>query len=296
MLDCRGRMLDCSPGQPAYAMGILNITPDSFSDGGRYASTATALERAGQMLQEGATILDIGGESTRPRGKAYGAGAATVSAAEEITRTIPVIEAIARQFPHAILSIDTYKGEVARAALDAGAHIVNDVTGLRYGVGAARAAADFGAPLVVMHAVGRPGEMPHERGYDDVVEEVVLSLSRSIQAARDAGVKDVIVDPGFGFGKLVSDNLRLIANTDRLVKLGVPVLVGISRKSTVGKVLGSDDSPVDVSDRLFGTLGLTAIAVVKGASIVRTHDVKATTDMLRVMHAVQLVDREEAAV
>ena len=294
-LDCRGRMLDCRPGHPAHVMGVLNVTPDSFSDGERYASVDAALQRAEQMLEEGAAILDIGGESTRPRGKAYGAGATAVSAEEEIERTVPVIEAIARHLPHAILSIDTYKGEVARAALRAGAHVVNDVSGLRHGIGTARAAADFGAPLVVMHALGKPGDMPHEHVYEDVVDEVAESLAESVRAAGNAGVEHVVIDPGFGFGKSVEGNLQLIAGLDRFAALGRPVLVGISRKSTVGAVLGSQEEPVPVDERLFGSLGLTALAVMKGASIVRTHDVRPTVDLLKVLFAAEGVALREAA-
>src|SRR5690606_8576813 len=154
LLDCRGRPLDCRRG--AYVMGVLNVTPDSFSDGGRYPTLDAALKRAEAMAEEGATLIDVGGESTRPAGRAYGAGAAPVPTEEEARRVVPVVEATARQLPHALVSVDTYKGEVARAALRAGAHLVNDVTGLRDGVGTARAAADYGAPLVVMHALGRP--------------------------------------------------------------------------------------------------------------------------------------------
>ena len=295
VLDCRGRMLDCRPRQRAHVMGILNVTPDSFSDGGRYASVDAALQRAGQMIEEGAAILDIGGESTRPRGKAYGAGAATVSAEEEIERTVPVVEAITRHLPHAIVSIDTYKGEVARAALRAGAHIVNDVTGLRHGIGTARAAADFGAPLVVMHALGKPGDMPHAHASEDVVDEITTSLAESVREARDAGVEHVVIDPGFGFGKSVEGNLQLIAELDRFAALGRPVLVGISRKSAVGAVLGSQEEPVPVDERLFGTLGLTALAVMKGASIVRTHDVRPTVELLKVLSAAEGVALREAA-
>ncbi|MDX1440708.1 MAG: dihydropteroate synthase [Rubricoccaceae bacterium] len=274
-------------------MGILNITPDSFSDGGRYDTIESALIRAEQMLNEGAAIIDVGGESTRPQGTAYGTGATAVSADEEIRRVIPIIEQISQHLSHALISVDTYKGEVARAALRAGAHIVNDVTGLRQGIGTARAAADFGAPLVVMHAVGKPGEMSHEHTHKDVVAEVVASLRKSLETAKEAGVKDVVIDPGFGFGKSVEDNLRLIAHVDRFVEVGSPVLIGISRKSSVGKVLGSADAPTPVHDRLFGTLGLTAMAMMKGASIVRTHDVKATVEMLGAIAAAQQASRPE---
>ncbi len=296
VLDCRGHMLDCQPGHAAHVMGILNVTPDSFSDGGRYATVEAALRRADQMLQEGAAILDVGGESTRPSGSTYGAGSTTVTAEEEIDRVVPVIEAISREFPHAIISVDTYKGEVARAALRAGAHIVNDVTGLRQGVGTARAAADYSAPLVVMHSLGKPGEMPHEFEYEDVVDDVTSSLALAVQTAHDAGVEHVVVDPGFGFGKSVEDNLRLIAELNRFASLGCPLMVGVSRKSTIGVVLGSTDKPAPINERLYGSLGLTALAVMNGASIVRTHDVRPTVELLALLSAADSVTLREATV
>ncbi len=285
LLDCRGRPLDCRPGR-AHVMGILNVTPDSFSDGGRYLTPDAALHRAEVMLAEGAALLDVGAESSRPRGTVYGDGAAPVAASEERRRLVPVVEAVAARFPEALMSVDTYKPEVAEAALDAGAHVVNDVTGLRYGDGVARAAARAGAPLVVMHSLGAPGAMPHAHAYADVVAEVTASLAASVSAAEAAGVRDVVVDPGFGFGKSVRENLRLAGRTDALLETGRPVLVGISRKSTVGAVLGTAGEPAAVGERLFGTLGMTAVAVLGGASIVRTHDVRATVEMLRGLAAV----------
>ena len=291
VLDCRGRPLDCRAGQGrlremgAYVMGILNVTPDSFSDGGCYLSRDAALRRAEAMLEEGATLIDVGGESSRPRGKAYGAGASPVEAEEEAARVVPVIDAIARRFPEALLSVDTYKPDVARAALEAGAHLVNDITGLRYFPETAAVAAQAGAPLVVMHALGRPGEMPHEHQYGDVVEEVAATLRTSVLVAEEAGVQDVVVDPGFGFGKSPEENLSLVRGVDTFLSaLGRPVLVGLSRKSTIGAVLGTD-TPVPVADRLFGTLGATAVAVLRGATLVRTHDVHPTVEMLRLLAA-----------
>ena len=285
VLDCRGRPLDCSRG--AHVMGVLNVTPDSFSDGGRYTTVDAALARAAAMAEEGAAIIDVGGESTRPAGRAYGEGAAPVSAEEEARRVVPVVEALARRLPHVLISIDTYKGEVARAALRAGAHLVNDVTGLREGVGTARAAAEYGAPLVVMHALGRPGAMPHEHRYEDVVEAVAASLARSVRTAEAEGVRDVIVDPGFGFGKTAAENLRLVARVNRLRALGRPVLVGVSRKRSVGVALGSEAAPAPVGERLYGGLGLAALAVLRGASLVRTHDVRPTVELLRAIRAAE---------
>ena len=281
-------------------MGILNVTPDSFSDGGRYTSVQQALDRAGEMADEGAAILDVGGESTRPAGATYGAGASVVGLDEELGRVVPVVEAIARELPHVLISVDTYKGAVAREALRAGAHLVNDVTGLREGVGTARAAADYGAPLVVMHAAGRPGAMPHTAPSNasssfGIVDTVRGSLRRSVEMARAEGVRDVIVDAGFGFGKAPDENLQLVARTDRLRELGCPVLVGVSRKSTVGIVVGSADAPAPVGDRLYGSLGLAALAVVRGASIVRAHDVRPTVELVRAVCAAEAAGREAGA-
>jgi dihydropteroate synthase len=264
-------------------MGILNVTPDSFFDGGRYLDVDAALHRTEQMLDEGAVLVDVGGESSRPRGKTYGAGAEIVEHDEERQRVVPVIEAIARRFPKALISVDTYKPEVAQAALDAGAHIINDITGLRLYPEMAELAAVFGAPLIVMHALGRPGEMPHEHTYNDVVEEVAASLRKSVRLAEALGVRQVVTDPGFGFGKSPTENLRLMNSVDRFVALGRPVLVGISRKSTIGTVLGPPGAPLPVAERLYGTLGATAVAVLRGATLVRTHDIRPTVEMLRVL-------------
>jgi dihydropteroate synthase len=257
-------------------MGILNVTPDSFSDGGKYVTVEKAVSRATEMLSEGASIVDVGGESTRP-------GADPVGPEDERDRVVPVIEALSDRFPEALLSIDTYKPEVARAALAAGADIVNDVTGLRHHPEMAEAAADWNAPLVVMHSVGEPGELTRPRKYDDVTAEVRDALARSIATAKDAGVEQIVIDPGFGFGKSNDENLRLLNDIDELLTLNRPVLVGVSRKSTIGAVLGSPDHPAPVDDRLHGSLGATAVAVMRGATIVRTHDVAPTVEMLKVM-------------
>lgn len=295
ILNCRGRSLDCRPFRAAGAqvMGILNITPDSFSDGGRFLKQEDALRRTETMLEEGASIIDIGGESTRPSGSVYGEGAGKVSVDEERRRVLPVVEAVAERFPEAIISVDTYKAALAREALEAGAAIINDITGLRYDPEMAEVAAKYQAPVIVMHSVGQPGELTHAGGYKDVVSAVQESLQDSVHQAEKAGVKDIITDPGFGFGKTVTENLRLAANVDKLLQLQRPVLVGISRKSTIGAVLGSSDAPVPVDQRLFGTLGATAVAVLQGASIVRTHDVAPTVEMLRVLGATLASEQEE---
>ena len=291
VLRLRDRTLDCQPSAlrevGAHVMGILNVTPDSFADGGRYQTVDAALRQAESMLVEGAALLDIGGESTRPRGKTYGAGAAAVAEDEELARVLPVIEAVRARFSTALLSIDTYKPRVAREALDRGVHLVNDVTGLRFSSESATHAARVGAGICVMHALGRPGDMPHEHAYSDVVGEVSASLSESVATARAAGVRSVLVDPGFGFGKTAAENLRLVAQTDRIASAtGCPVLVGASRKSTIGHVL-RPGAPPPASDRVFGSVGVAVAALRRGAHIVRVHDVRATVEALRLFAAVE---------
>ena len=296
VLDCRGRTLDCRPGRPAHVVGVLNVTPDSFSDGGHYLTVEAALARAKEMMAEGATVIDVGGESTRPTGAAYGTGADVVSAEEEARRVVPVVEAIVRELPHALVSVDTYKGEVARAALRAGAHIVNDVAGLRESVGTARAAADYGAPLVIMHSVGRPGSFPHEGAGAAVVDEVVAALGRAARRAAELGVRQVVLDPGFGFGKGTQANLLLLRHLDRLVALGWPVFVGLSRKRTAGVVASGDEArPAPTNARLFTSLGLAAAAVSRGAMLVRAHDVRATAELLRALGAVDTAGTADGA-
>jgi dihydropteroate synthase len=259
-------------------MGILNVTPDSFSDGGRFRAVEDAVSRAAEMLSAGASIIDVGGESTRP-------GADPITAAEERDRVLPVVEALTDRFPEALLSVDTYKPEVARAALDAGAHIVNDVTGLRHHPEMAEVAAETGAPLVVMHSAGEPGDLTRPREYDDVVAEVRDTLAQTLETAEEAGVSSLVVDPGFGFGKTHAQNLRLVNEIDELLTLDRPVLLGVSRKSTIGATLGTDETPAPVDERLHGSLGATAVGVLRGATLVRTHDVAATVDMLHVLDA-----------
>lgn len=259
-------------------MGILNITPDSFSDGGRFTNTSVALRQTEAMLNEGAAIIDVGGESTRP-------GAATVSEDQERLRVIPIIEAISEQFPEALISIDTYKPVIARTALEAGAHIINDVTGLRLYPEMASVAAKARAPLILMHSTSTPGNLTQQQPYTNVTASVRASLQAAIAIAEKANAPYLLTDPGFGFGKTPAENLQLLQHTDQFVSLGYPVLVGISRKSTIGTVLGEHNTPARVDERLFGTLGATAVAVLRGASLVRTHDVRPTVEMLKLLGA-----------
>lgn len=286
LLKCGIKAFNLSLSEVPLVMGILNLTPDSFWDGGRYTSLDAALYRAEEMLIQGASILDIGGESSRPRGAAYGRGARALSVEEEKERILPVIEAIIQRFPDAVLSVDTYKSEVAKAAVEAGATMLNDITALRFDPKMADVAAQFNVPLVLMHSVGMPGEMPHIYPNACIVEEVKQSLQQAVDTAKQKGVQQLVLDAGFGFGKTPHDNLTLLAATSDFVEMGYPVLVGISRKNTIGIILGSSQQPVPAEERLFATLGATAVAVMQGAKIIRVHDVRETVEYLKGLQAV----------
>ncbi len=256
-------------------MGIVNITPDSFSDGGRFNDPGRAVEHALRLIGEGADILDVGGESTRP-------GAEPVEEAEELRRVLPVIRAVRTQ-TKALISIDTMKAAVARAALDAGADIINDVTGLRADAAMPRLAAESGAGLVVMHMSGTPQTMQANPQYADVVAEVRSFFEKRLQLLEHEGIdrERVVLDPGFGFGKTLEHNLTLMRDLGQLSLLR-PLLIGISRKSTIAKVLHSDA----MEDRYWPTIALTAHAREHGARIVRVHDVKPNREALRMMEAI----------
>lgn len=262
-------------------MGILNITPDSFSDGGVFLSHENAIAQALQMAQEGADIIDIGGESTRP-------GAAPVSLQEEIDRVIPVIESLRGQLSLPI-SIDTSKPAVMRAAVSAGAGFINDVLALRE-EGALAAAAALKVPVCLMHMQGEPRTMQDNPRYNDVVADVADFLSARLQAAQAAGIPPewLVIDPGFGFGKSLEHNLELLRGLGKLKNLGAPILAGLSRKSMIGKALG-----LPVEQRLHASVALAVMAVQNGAGIVRVHDVGPTVDALRMWSAVHLESRGE---
>ena len=253
-------------------MGVVNVTPDSFSDGGAFLDPRAAIARVERVVEEGAAIVDIGGESTRP-------GAAPVPVAEELRRVMPVIER-ALQLP-AIVSIDTSRPEVIRAALAAGVHMVNDVRALTF-PGALEAAAGSTAAVCVMHMQGGPADMQDNPRYDDVVREVAAFLAARVLACERAGIarERIAIDPGIGFGKTVAHNLELLRNLATLAATGLPVLAGLSRKRMIGELTGR---PVD--RRLAGSVALATIAALRGASIVRAHDVAETVDALRVVAA-----------
>jgi dihydropteroate synthase len=282
-LDCAGRVLVLDRPR---VMGIVNVTPDSFADGGEHAVTQAAIAHGMKLADEGADLLDIGGESTRP-------GAEVVSIEEELRRVIPVIEALAKQVALPI-SIDTSKPEVMRAAVAAGAGLINDVYGLRRD-GALDAAASLGVPVVLMHMQGEPRSMQDAPQYDDVVAEVHRFLAERIFAAEMAGIakKNIVVDPGFGFGKTSAHNLLLLAQLGRITELGVPVMAGMSRKKTIGELTGRDDP----HDRVHGSVAAALIAAQRGARLLRVHDVAATVDALKVWNALAAVPmpRKDAA-
>ena len=274
-LDCAGKMLDLS--QP-MVMGVLNVTPDSFSDGGRYQSLDAALRRAEKMVEEGAAIIDVGGESTRP-------GAPPVSAQEELDRVLPVVERLARELPIPV-SVDTSKPEVMREAARAGAGMINDVRALQM-PGALDAAVASGLPVCLMHIRGEPATMQQEPHYGDVVAEVHAFLAERVRICQAAGIprERLLVDPGFGFGKTLDHNLRLLRHLDRFTDLAAGVLVGVSRKSMIGLLL---KAPVD--ERLSGSLAAAVVALWQGANIIRTHDVRETVQALCVCAAARAAE------
>ena len=272
IIDCAGKPLDLS--RPRI-MGVLNITPDSFSDGGDFFTLEKAVARAAQMVEEGAAIIDLGGESTRP-------GAAPVSVEEELRRVIPVIEALHAAVPVPV-SVDTRKPAVMQAAVAAGAGLINDVNALQE-AGAVEMAASLEVPVCLMHMQGSPETMQDTPSYINVVDEVAGYLQARATVCMQQGIpkERILLDPGFGFGKTVTHNLLLLQQLERLVETGFPVLVGLSRKSLIGKVL---DLPVD--NRLYPGLALAALAVCKGAALVRCHDVRATREAVEMCQAVR---------
>ena len=276
ILDCGSQKLEL--GRRTLVMGILNVTPDSFSDGGLFFNAGTAVERAERMVAEGADIIDVGGESSRP-------GADSVSIEIEMDRVLPVIEKLAKTIKIPI-SIDTYKSSVARRALDVGASIVNDISALQADPDMASVVAEAGAPAILMHMKGTPKDMQLHPRYDSLIPEIISFLKTRVQAAVDAGISSdqIIIDPGIGFGKTIAHNLEIIRRLREFRSLEKPILIGTSRKSFIGKVL---DLPAD--DRLEGTAATVAVAIANGADIVRVHDVR---EMARVACMTDAIVRE----
>jgi dihydropteroate synthase len=262
-------------GRMYTIMGVVNVTPDSFSDGGAFDDDVSAIAHARRLVSEGAAIIDVGGESTRP-------GAAPVPAEQELERVMPVVEGVAALNLPAQISIDTMKLEVAQAALDAGASYVNDVTAFRHDPRLAGLVADRGADCCLMHMLGEPRTMQQDPRYDDVVDDVKAFLEQRMKAAVEAGVKEerIQLDPGIGFGKTLEHNLELLRRLDELVALGRPIVIGTSRKSFLGRLTGRD-----VTERVHATVATSVIAYERGARVFRVHDVAATADALAVAAA-----------
>ncbi|KIU45617.1 MULTISPECIES: dihydropteroate synthase [Pseudomonas] len=274
-LPCGNRVLDLSR---THVMGILNITPDSFSDGGRFTQRDAALRHAEAMVAAGATLVDVGGESTRP-------GARVVTALEELERVAPIVEAISRELD-VIISVDTSTPAVIRETARLGAGLINDVRSLTRD-GALDAAAATGLPVCLMHMRGEPGDMQNNPHYDDVTVEVAMFLEQRMAACASVGIgaEKIVLDPGFGFAKTLAHNLSLFKHMQDLYRLGRPLLVGVSRKSMIGLAL---ERPV--GERLYGSLALAALAMTRGASILRVHDVAETVDVVRMIAAVEAAE------
>lgn len=264
-------------------MGVLNVTPDSFSDGGLYQDPSNALKRIEEMLREGADMIDVGGESTRP-------GSEAVPAEEERRRVEPVIHQAVKRFPEAWFSIDSMKAPVVRAALEAGAQVVNDVSGLQQDPEKAADVAVFGAALIIMHAQGRPKTMQQNPQYEDIIAEISGFLNAQAARATEQGVarENLVIDPGIGFGKTLGHNLMLFKHLEAITRLGYPVLMGASRKSMIGKLL--DGRGVEENGRLAGTLALHYDALIKGAAILRVHDVQQACDSVRIFKAIRAAE------
>lgn len=270
-LNCPNSIVDLSSPQ---VMGILNVTPDSFSDGGKFAHFDHALDQVERMIAAGATIIDIGGESTRP-------GAKDVSEKDELERVIPVLKAIKQKFD-VVVSIDTSKASVMKAAIESGADIINDVRALQ-NEGCLAVLANSDVPICLMHMQGLPRTMQNEPTYSNVVDDIILFFEQRINACVDAGIakERLILDPGFGFGKTLAQNFHLLANLSAFEKLDCPILAGISRKSMIGNLLNRD-----VEQRLAGSLSTAIVAVQQGAKIIRVHDVEETVDAIKILKAV----------
>jgi dihydropteroate synthase len=279
-------------GKRTRIMGVVNVTPDSFSDGGQFLDRDRAVEHALKLLADGAEIIDIGGESTRPGAKVQTASAkpttGAVSEKEELDRVIPVITALKQKKPDAIVSIDTYKANVARAAVKAGAEIVNDVSGFRWDADMKKAIASLKCGAVLMHMRGRPEEWKDLPPIGDPVLLVKRELRQWAQDGILAGIKRdcLVLDPGFGFGKRFAENYPLVARFAQLQEMGFPILVGTSRKSFIGRTLAVNGQDAPTDRRLYGTLATETVLIVLGAHIVRTHDVMATTEVVKIADAI----------
>jgi dihydropteroate synthase len=271
-----GQLLDLSGTlNAAICMGILNVTPDSFFEGSRIHSVDIALQQAEKMISEGVSILDIGGHSTRP-------GAKPVHEQEEISRVIPIIQALNKQFPKLIISIDTYRIAVAKAAFAAGAHILNDIGGGQMDVGIFDWICSEQIPYILTHSVGQFEQVHNIPNYENVVETVWSDLAKKVQYLRSEGLKNLIIDPGFGFSKSLDHNFQLLAHLNQFTLLGAPILVGLSRKTMIHKLL-----QIDPEQSLNGSTALHTLALVKGARVLRVHDVKEAMEAIKLINKIK---------
>lgn len=271
-INCKGTLIDLTTPR---VMGIINVTPDSFYDGGKTTTTATILAQAEKMLDDGATFLDIGGYSSRPN-------ATHISEAEEINRVIPVITEILNAFPTALISIDTFRSEVAKAAIEAGACIINDISGSTLDAKMLNTAANLQVPYIAMHMKGTPQNMTTKADYKNITKEVIFYFTQIINEARKSGINDLIIDPGFGFAKTADHSFELLNSLELLTSLDVPVLAGVSRKSMIYKTL-----KISAAEALNGTTALHTIALTKGAKILRVHDVKEAVECVKLVTKLQ---------
>ncbi|MBI1782634.1 MAG: dihydropteroate synthase [Sphingobacteriales bacterium] len=271
-LNCKGKLLTIDRPK---VMGILNLTPDSFYSGSRFTNIDMVLKETETMINEGAFIIDIGGQSTRP-------GSERISATEELGRVMPAIEAIINQFPETIISIDTYQAKVVKEAVAAGVSIVNDISSGDMDNEMMRTVADLRVPYICMHMKGTPATMQQDAIYDDVTKEVLDYFIHKIARCKEAGIHDVIIDPGFGFGKTIQHNFQLLKKMEVLKQLGKPIVAGLSRKSTIYKTLGTT-----AEEALNGTTALNMIALLNGAAILRVHDVKEAAETIKLFEAYQ---------
>lgn len=272
-INCNGQLIDLSKPK---VMGILNVTPDSFFDGGRYTNDREVLQRVEQMLVDGATFIDVGGYSSKPN-------AAAVSVQEEKARTVPVVASILQHFPEAIVSIDTFRSEVAQLCLDQGAAIVNDISAGFLDPLMMKIVANYQVPYIMMHMKGTPQTMSTLAQYDDLFKEILFYFSERIAAARSLGISDLIVDPGFGFAKTIDQNFELLRHLDLFTSLELPVLAGVSRKSMIHKTL-----QIKPEEALNGTTVLNTLALDKGAAILRVHDVKEAVETIKLWKKVSI--------
>ena len=267
-INCKGKLINLDK---PLVMGILNLTPDSFFDGGQYSGETDVLERVESMLNDGADIIDIGGQSTRP-------GAKMVSQEDEKKRVLPLLKSIVNEFPEAIISIDTFYGEIARASIGEGASIINDISAGSIDENMMPAVAEMKVPYVLMHMVGTPSNMQGSPQYNDVTSEVFKFFSKHINRLHEIGVKDIIIDPGIGFGKTVDHNLELIANLDMFQALEKPILIGLSRKSFTNKILNTSNK-----DQINSTVVLNTLALDRGANIIRVHVIKEAVEASKIV-------------